>query len=95
MGAASFTLLSRHSMGAPLRRMEDHIRTLCTRLLSTTDDQEVMPILVELQDALRQHIECLRGSIANYPFVIERRVSEIPPTEPTPEDATNVHVGKA
>jgi hypothetical protein len=68
--------------------MEDYIRTLCTRLLATTDDQEVRPILLELGDALHQHIESLRERLADYPFIPERRVNSIPPSNILPpEDA--------
>lgn len=56
-------------------RMEDKIRRLCTQLLTAKDDeQEFSSILVELRDALHQHIERLRARFATYPFVIERRV---------------------
>ena len=34
-------------------------------------DQELRPILVELRDALHQHIEHLRTRFTDYPFVVE------------------------
>jgi hypothetical protein len=56
-------------------RMEDKIRRLCTQLLAAKDDEEEFrSSLVELRDALHQHIERLRARFATYPFVIEQRV---------------------
>jgi hypothetical protein len=40
--------------------MVDKIRSLCAQILATLDDDEVGPILIELRDALHQHIEYLR-----------------------------------
>ena len=58
-------------------RMEDKIRRLCTQLLAAKDDEEEFrSILVELREALHQHIERLRARFATYPFVIERRVRD-------------------
>jgi hypothetical protein len=55
--------------------MEDRIRRLCAQLLAAKDDEEKLrPLLVELRDALHQHIERLRARFAAYPFVIERRL---------------------
>jgi hypothetical protein len=53
--------------------MEDKIRRLCAELLATTDDEEIRPILVELRNALHQHIERLRSRFVSYPVFIERR----------------------
>jgi hypothetical protein len=57
-----------------LRRMEDQIRKLCAQILVTKDDDELMAIVVELRNSLRQHIEGLRMRLADYPLVVERRV---------------------
>jgi hypothetical protein len=67
-------------------RMEDKIRRLCTELLAAKDDQEEFrSILVELREALHQHIERLRAHFATYPFVVERRVrNENPSTSGLP-----------
>jgi hypothetical protein len=55
--------------------MEDKIRRLCTQLLAAKDhEEELGSVLVELRDALHQHIERLRAHFASYPFAIERRV---------------------
>jgi hypothetical protein len=63
-------------------RMEDKIRRLCTQLLAAKDDEEEFrSILVELRDALHQHIERLRARFATYPFVVERRMRNGTPAE--------------
>jgi hypothetical protein len=60
--------------------MEDKIRGLCTQLLAAKDDEEEFrTILVELREALRQHIESIRARFATYPFVIERRIRNATP----------------
>jgi hypothetical protein len=58
---------------AAVRRMEDKIRNLCAQIAAAQDDQEVMPLLLELRDALHQHIERLRTRLADYPSLAERR----------------------
>jgi hypothetical protein len=63
-------------------RMEDKIRRLCSELLAA-DEQEFSSILVELRDALREHIARLRARFATYPLIIERRVRD--GTQPTSE----------
>jgi hypothetical protein len=61
-------------------RMEDRIRRLCSQILATTKDGESELLLVELREALRQHIECLRRRLGSYPFLVERRKRKyIPP----------------
>jgi hypothetical protein len=59
------------------------------RILASKDDKELRLILVELRDALHQHIERIRARFADFPFVVERRVRNgIPPRDkPTPENA--------
>ena len=59
--------------GAPLRRMEDKIRTLCAQLLAEQDEAKLTLLIVELRNELHQHIERLRAKFANYPVIIERR----------------------
>jgi hypothetical protein len=61
-------------------RMEDRIRRLCSQILAATTDEEIEPLLVELREALSQHIERLRRHLGSYPFVVERRNrNHIPP----------------
>jgi hypothetical protein len=63
-------------------RMEDRIRKLCSQILATTKDEEIEPLLVELRQALRLHIEGLRRRLGSYPFLVERRQrSPIPPLD--------------
>jgi hypothetical protein len=57
----------------PLRRIEDRIRSLCQQLRVAKDDDEAVPILIELRDALHRYIERLRVRLAEYPTVAERR----------------------
>jgi hypothetical protein len=62
--------------------MEDRIRNLCSQLLATKKDEEIEPLLVELREALRQHIERLRRRLGSYPFLVERRQrSDMPPMD--------------
>jgi|HubBroStandDraft_2_1064218.scaffolds.fasta_scaffold53105_2 hypothetical protein len=69
-------------------RMEDRIRRLCSEILATTKDEEVELLLVELREALRQHIERLRGRLSSYPFLVERRQRNYipPPNKGAQED---------
>jgi hypothetical protein len=57
-----------------MRRVEDKIRKLSAQLLAAQEDAELRPMLVELREALHQHIERLRARLADYPIVMERRV---------------------
>jgi hypothetical protein len=54
-------------------RMEDRIRRLCSQLLDAKGDEESRAILIELREALHQHIERLRERFGAYPFLVERR----------------------
>jgi len=56
-----------------VRRVEDKIRSLSAQLLAVEEDKELSPMLAELRDALRQHIERLRVRLSGYPIVVERR----------------------
>lgn len=70
-------------------RMEDRIRKLCSELLAKRGDEEFEPILVELREALHQHIEILRERFGAYPFFMERRSRNdfSPPAKIAEEDA--------
>lgn len=52
---------------------EDKIRRLCSDLLAKRSDEDFGPLIVELRDALHQHIENLRDSLGSYPLLIEGR----------------------
>jgi hypothetical protein len=54
-------------------RMEDRIRRLCSELVAKSGDEEVVPILAELREALHQYIDRLRERFGAYPLLIERR----------------------
>jgi hypothetical protein len=74
-----------------MRRVEDKIRRLSEQLLAADEDEELGPIMVELREALHQHIERLRANLAGYPIVIERRVRNgiPPPVMTAPQNAAN------
>ena len=78
-------------MQSAVPRVEDKIRELCAQVLATEDEDELRPMLVELQNALRQHIQHLRGRFANYPFLVERRVRDVilPPSTSASQNAVN------
>ena len=54
-------------------RVEDRIRILCSQLLATKGDEESELIIIELREALHQHIERLRERFGAYPLLVERR----------------------
>jgi hypothetical protein len=60
----------------PLRRMEDKIQSLCARILAGNDDDEQLSLIVELREALRQHVQRLRTKLSDYPLTGERRTRE-------------------
>ena len=78
-------------MQSGMPRVEDKIRELCAQVLATEDEDELRSMLVELQNALRQHIQHLRGRFANYPFLVERRVRDVilPPGTSASQNAVN------
>jgi hypothetical protein len=81
----SSTLVLRHCIvlmqRSAMRRVEDKIRRLSAQLLAVEEDEELTPVLVELREALHQHIQRLRARLASYPIVVERRVRNgVPPS---------------
>lgn len=92
---SSRTLFLRHCIvlmqRSAMRRVEDKIRRLSAQLLAAEEDQELGPMLLELREALHQHIERLRARFAAYPIVVERRVRNgiAPPIITAPQDAAN------
>jgi hypothetical protein len=71
------------------RRVEDRIRKLCSELLATSGEEELGRILVELREALHEHIERLRKRCGAYPFLVERRArhDQAPPSNQAAEKA--------
>ena len=49
-----------------LRRLEDRIRELCAR--SITADEDVISIIADLKEALREHVERIRNVVARTNF---------------------------
>jgi hypothetical protein len=73
-------------------RLEDRIRKLCSEVLAKKGDEEFGPIIVELREALHQHIESLRERFGGYPVLVERRarrdvspLNKLGPDDPTTE----------
>jgi hypothetical protein len=78
-------------MQRAMPRLEDKIRSLCTQLLATNDEDELSGMLIELRSALRHHNENLRARLANYPYIVERRVRHVvlPSGTPASQNAVN------
>jgi cell fate (sporulation/competence/biofilm development) regulator YmcA (YheA/YmcA/DUF963 family) len=55
--------------------MEDKIRELCEQAVKERDSAKAEALLHQLREAIHEHIEKLRGRIATYPAVQERRAS--------------------
>lgn len=61
-------------MVPPARRMEDHVRHLCQRVIESDENSEVFRTsIVELRTAISTHIEDLRQKLKKYPLAQERR----------------------
>jgi hypothetical protein len=59
--------------------MEDKIRKLCEQAVKEHDPAKAEALLSQLREAIHLHIEKLRGRIATYSLVQERRISgEVP-----------------
>lgn len=70
-----------------MRRLEDKIRGLCARAINAEGEEDLKPLLSELRDALRQHVERIRKRFADYPPPVERRVNdEGPPSGKLPTE---------
>lgn len=62
------------------RRLEDHIRLLCERLIILPADAEEFHVIAEqLRAALKEHTQRLRGTFRVYPLLKERRSDESTP----------------
>jgi len=56
-----------------MTRKEDRILRLCSELLAKRSDEDFGPLIVELRDALHEHIENLRESLGSYPLLVDGR----------------------
>jgi hypothetical protein len=56
------------------QRLDDRIKELCAKAVAPPESPELEEILQALQDALREHSERLRKTLAQYPTRPERRV---------------------
>jgi hypothetical protein len=62
----------------PARRMEDHIRNLCQKLVEADDtSDEFAFIAAELRASLSEHIKQIRQRLKGYPLAKERRSGTI------------------
>lgn len=57
----------------PRRRLDDHIRSLCRRVVATRTDEEVAPLLEELSSAIREKIQRVRISAVRFLLEAEER----------------------
>ena len=62
------------------RRMEDKIRQLCEQAVAEKDPAKLRRTLIDLRDALHQHIGRIRTKLVDYPVALERRNRTKSPT---------------
>lgn len=48
--------------------LQRRIRELCAQAIAVRDSEECQPILAELQQLLRQHMQQLQSMVIEYPF---------------------------
>lgn len=59
---------------APLRRMEDQIRSLCQKAINSDENsEEFRTSILDLRAAISTHIDELRLKLKKYPLAQERR----------------------
>lgn len=69
--------------------LQRRIRELCAQAIAARDPEELQPILCELREALRQHVERLQNMVAEY------RSSPIDIGTGAPADSTHLRHKKA
>ena len=57
------------------QRLEDRIKQLCAKALSTPESPELNEVLKQLQDALHEHTNRLRDMVRGRQILTERRSS--------------------
>jgi hypothetical protein len=60
----------------PPRRLEDRIRELCAKAMSTPESLEFTVVMDQLRASLREHAERMRKLAASFPHVPKRRQSD-------------------
>lgn len=55
------------------RRSDDRIRELCSRILATKDQDELVNLCIRLRKEIQNHVGHLRGRMSEYPFAREKR----------------------
>jgi hypothetical protein len=61
--------------GITVNRLEDKIRDLCTKIVSSEDNSEVVVTIVQLRHALHEHLKCVRARMSAFPPPVERRTA--------------------
>ncbi|HEX4920851.1 MAG TPA: hypothetical protein VFV92_08935, partial [Candidatus Bathyarchaeia archaeon] len=56
-----------------MKRSDDRIRELCSRIRNAKGEQEVVRLCLELRKAIQGHVEHFRSRAAAYPVATERR----------------------
>ena len=76
----------RGARGLEINEIELRVRDLCNRLTAAVEEQEILSILNELQDAIREHTEAVRQlAVASM-----KGISTQPREKPSPEpDSTS------
>lgn len=76
----------RGARGLEINEIELRVRDLCNRLKSSVEEQEILEILNELQDAIREHTEAVRQlAVASM-----KGISTPPREKPSPDpDSTS------
>lgn len=69
-----------------LNRLEDKIRRLCAEVAAGKDNSALVPKLVELRQALHDHIQRIRAKTMFYPIPFERRAVVEEPFLPENEE---------
>ena len=62
--------------------LQRRIRELCAQAIAARDSEKCQPILSELQQLLRQHMEQLQSMVTEYPFSPVDIAKAAPPDGP-------------
>jgi hypothetical protein len=56
-----------------MKRSDDHIRELCSKILDAKGEDDVIRLCIELRKAIQGHVDHFRSRVAAYPVASERR----------------------
>ena len=54
--------------------VEERIRTLSEAIIACKDETQLVTLTQDLQNAIHEHIEALRGQLLKVPAVIEKNI---------------------